>query len=263
MLLQGKVIVVSGIGPGLGLQLAVEAAREGSTAVVLAARTSQKLEEAADKVRCASADAEIVTVPTDIRDPEQCSRLVETALARLGRIDALVNNAFEHGPFESIETGELEAWRTAYETNVLGSVAMTRAVVPQMRQQGGGAIVMVNTMATIKPFAGEAGYATSKGALLTATRYLAVELGPSNIRVNTIRPGWMWGPPVQAYVEHAARAQGVPQNKITDQIASRIALRRIVSDRECARAALFLLSDYASGVTGAVLDVNGGEATAG
>lgn len=263
MLLQGKVVVVSGVGPGLGMQLAVEAAREGAHAVVLAARTSQKLEETADNVRHASAHTEIVSVPTDIRDPQHCSRLVETALSRLGRIDALANNAFEHGPFESIESGELAAWRSTYETNVLGSLQMTRAVVPQMRKQGGGAVVMVNTMATAKPFPGEAGYATSKGALLTATKYLAIELGPSNIRVNTARPGWMWGPPVQAYVEHAARTRGVPQNKITDEVASRIALRRIVSDRECARAALFLLSDYASGVTGAVLDVNGGEVTAG
>jgi len=263
VLLQGKVIVVSGIGPGLGMQLAVEAAREGARAVVLAARTSQKLEEAMENVRRASAQTEVMMVPTDIRDPQQCSHLVETALARLGHIDALANNAFEHGPFASVENGELTAWRSVYETNVLGSMQMTRAFAPAMRKQGGGAVVMVNTMATVKPFPGEAGYATSKGALLTATRYLAMELGPSNIRVNTIRPGWMWGPPVQAYVEHAARTKGIAQNKITDEIASRIALRRIVSDRECARAALFLLSDYASGVTGAVLDVNGGEVTAG
>lgn len=263
MLLQGKVIVVSGIGPGLGMQLAVEAAREGARAVVLAARTSHKLEQAADNVRRASAQTEIMTVATDIRDPQQCSRLVDMAVARFGCVDALANNAFEHGPFASIEDSELVAWRSAYETNVLGSIQMTRAVASQMRKQGGGAVVMVNTMATIKPFAGEAGYAISKGALLTAAKYLALELGPSNIRVNTIRPGWMWGPPVQAYVEHAARARGVPQNKITDEVAARIALRRIVSDRECARAALFLLSDYASGVTGAVLDANGGEVTAG
>jgi NAD(P)-dependent dehydrogenase (short-subunit alcohol dehydrogenase family) len=263
VLLQGKVVVVSGIGPGLGLQLAVEAAREGARAVVLSARTPQRLEEAADNVRQASMDTEVLLVPTDIRDSSQCSQLVGAAHERFGRIDVLANNAFEHGPFESIESGDLAAWRSAYETNVLGSIQMTRAVAPVMRQQGGGAIVMVNTMATIKPFGGEAGYATSKGALLTAAKYLALELGPSSIRVNTIRPGWMWGPPVQAYVEHTARAQGISQQAIIDKVASNIALRRIVSDRECARAALFLLSDYASGVTGAVLDVNGGEVTVG
>lgn len=263
MLLQGKVVVVSGIGPGLGMQLAVEAAGEGARAVVLAGRTAKKLEEAAENVRRASAHTEILPLQTDIRDPEHCSRLVETAVARLGRIDGLVNNAFEHGPFEPIERAELAAWRSAFETNVLGSIQMTRAVAPQMRKQGGGAVVMVNTMATIKPFVGEAGYATSKGALLSAARYLAIEFGPSNIRVNTIRPGWMWGPPVQEYVAQTARAKGIPETKITDRIAADIALRRIVTDRECARAALFLLSDYASGVAGAVLDVNGGEVTVG
>ena len=137
---------------------------------------------------------------------------------------------------------------------------MTRAVVPAMKAQGGGAVVMINTMATIKPFVGEAGYAASKGALLVAAKYLAIELGPNNIRVNTARMGWMWGAPVEGYVGLMAQAQGVSQKQIVDEIAANIPLRRLVLDDECARAALFLVSDYASAITGAIIDVNGGEA---
>jgi NAD(P)-dependent dehydrogenase (short-subunit alcohol dehydrogenase family) len=199
-------------------------------------------------------------VVTDIRDVAQCANLVQVATDRFGRIDGLVNSAFEHGTFEPVETGDLAQWQAAYATNVVGTMQMTRALAPAMKAHGGGAVVMISTMATIKPFIGEAGYAASKGALLVAAKYLALELGPSNIRVNTARMGWMWGAPVQGYVEHTSRTQGIPQKQIVDGIAANIPLRRVVTDDECARAALFLVSDYASAITGAVLDVNGGEA---
>ena len=260
MLLEGKVIVVSGIGPGLGVKLAVEAAREGARGVVLAARSREKLDDAEERIRAIGGTCETLKVATDIRDAAQCQRLADAALERFGRMDGLVNSAFEHGAFEPVDSGDVRQWQSAYETNLLGSMQMTRALVPAMKAQGGGAVVMINTMATIKPFAGEAGYAMSKGALLVAARYLALELGPSNIRVNTARMGWMWGAPVQGYVGHMARAQGVSEQKIVDSIAANIPLRRVVTDDECARAALFLLSDYASAITGAIVDVNGGEA---
>lgn len=260
MLLEGKVIVVSGIGPGLGVKLAVEAAREGARGIVLAARSPAKLDEAQERVGAVSRACQTLKVPTDIRDPAQCGRLADAAIERFGRIDGLVNSAFEHGAFEPVASGDLRHWQSAYETNVAGSMQMTRAVVPAMTAQGGGAVVMINTMAAVKPFPGEAGYAVSKGALLVAAKYLAIELGSSNIRVNTARMGWMWGAPVQGYVEHMARAQGVSEQKVVDAIAANIPLRRLVTDDECARAALFLLSDYASAITGAIIDVNGGEA---
>jgi NAD(P)-dependent dehydrogenase (short-subunit alcohol dehydrogenase family) len=260
MLLQDKIVVVSGIGPGLGVKLAVEAAREGARGVVLAARSPAKLDDAEDRVRAVSPSCQTLKVPTDIRDKSQCARLAQAALERFGRIDGLVNSAFEHGAFDSVEKSELAQWLGAYETNVVGSLAMTRAVAPAMKAQGGGAVVMINTMATVKPFIGEAGYAASKGGLLVTAKYLALELGPSNIRVNTARMGWMWGAPVQGYVRHSASARGIPEQQVVDGIAANIPLRRVVTDNECARAALFLISDYASGVTGAVLDVNGGEA---
>ena len=260
MLLEGKVIIVSGIGPGWGVKLAVEAAREGARGIVLAARSAEKLDDAQNRVHAVSSSCLTLKVRTDIRDPQQCAHLADATLEQFGRIDGLVNSAFEHGAFEPVATGELKHWYSAYETNVAGTMQMTRAVVPAMQAQGGGAVVMINTMATLKPFPGEAGYAVSKGALLVAAKYLAIELGPSNIRVNTARMGWMWGAPVQGYVAHMAQLQGVPEEKVVDAIAANIPLRRVVTDEECARAALFLISDYASAVTGAIIDVNGGEA---
>jgi NAD(P)-dependent dehydrogenase (short-subunit alcohol dehydrogenase family) len=262
MLLKDKVVIVSGIGPGLGVKLAVEAARAGARGVMVAARSADKLEDAEARIRALGGSCRVVKVPTDITEAAQCTRLAERCVAEFGRIDGLVNSAFFHGDFAPLADIGDESWERTYATNLMGSVRMTLAVAPQMKAQGGGAIVMINTLASFRPFAGEAAYASSKAALLAATKYLAQELGPSNIRVNTARMSWMWGAPVQGYVQASAKAQGVPEKQITDAIAATIPLRRLVTDDECARAALMLLSDYASAVTGATLDANGGEVMA-
>ena len=259
MLLQGKTLIISGIGPGLGIKLAVESAREGARGIVIGARTAARLDEAEALARKVSSNCKVVKVVTDIRDPAHCARIAATAKSEFGRIDGLVNSAFFWGTPGEVVDADLEGWKDVYQTNLIGTMQMIQAVAPIMKAQGGGAIVNVSTMASAKPHIGEAGYAASKGAINVASKYLAAELGPSNIRVNVIRMGWMLGAPVQAYLSFAAQEQGVPEKQIYDAVAANIALRRIVTDDECARAALFLVSDYASAVSGATLDANGGE----
>ncbi len=259
MLLKDKVIIVSGIGPGMGVKLAIEAAREGARAVAIGARTADKLDDAEKLVREVSAGCKVLKLVTDIRDAAQCQRLAQSTQQQFGRIDGLANSAFFWGAPGTADAADLSVWKQVLDTNVLGTMHMTQAVVPIMKAQGGGAIVNISSMATVKPHTGEAGYAASKGAMNVVTKYLAAELGASNIRVNVARMGWMLGVPVQNYVTYAAREQGVPEKQFYDGIAANIALRRLVTDTECARVALFLLSDYASAVTGAVIDANGGE----
>lgn len=260
MLLKGKVLVVSGIGPGLGVKLAVEAAREGVAALAIGARTSDRLDEAERRIHEVNRDCAVLKQPTDIGDADQCRRLATMTHERFGRIDALVNSAFFWGSPATAAAADLDGWKAVVDTNLLGTMRMTQAVVPIMQAGGGGAIVNISTMATMKPHTGEAGYAASKGALNVVSKYLATELGPSNIRVNVVRMGWMYGAPVQHYIRQAAKAQGVPEQQVYDSIAANVPLRRLVTDDECARAALFLVSDYASAITGATLDANGGEA---
>lgn len=260
MLLKDKVLIVSGIGPGLGVKLAVEAAREGAKALAISARTAAKLDDAERRIHEVNPDCRVLKQVTDIREAAECTRLAEATCSRFGRVDALVNSAFFWGMNAAAAAADLEGWKAVYDTNVLGTLRMTQAVVPAMQAAGGGAIVNISTMATIKPHLGEAGYAASKGALNVVTKYLATELGPSNIRVNLVRMGWMYGVPVQQYIRHAARTRGVTEQQVYDSIAAGVPLRRLVTDDECARAALFLVSDYASAVTGAALDANGGEA---
>lgn len=258
MLLKNKVVIVSGIGPGLGVKLAIEAAREGAK-VVIAARTVANLDDAEQRMKTVAPNCEVLKQATDITDRAQCKRLVEAAAARFGRIDGLINSAMFHGNFEPIENADLDDWRRVFDTNVIGTMNLTQETIPVMKQQGGGAIAMVNTMATRKPFPSEAGYAASKGALTVAAKYLAKEVGRYGIRVNSVYPGWMWGVPVQGGVKAMAAAQNITEEAFVKQLESNMALGRVVTDEEVARVALFLVSDYSTAMTGAILDANGGE----
>ena len=259
MLLKDKVVIVSGIGPGLGIKLAVEAAREGAKGLILAARTASKLDDAEAAVNELHGSCEVLKIPTDIRNADDCQNLVSKTLAQFGRIDALFNSAYEHGNFETADAADLSTWKSVVDTNLIGSMQLTQAVIPSMKAQKQGAIVMISSMATRKPFSGEAGYAAAKAALGTAAKYLAVELGQYGIRINTAAMGWMWGAPVQGFVKMSAEQQNIEEDSIVAGVAKNIPLGRIPTDDECARAALFLASDYASAITGATLDVNGGE----
>lgn len=259
MLLKDKVVIISGIGPGLGVKLAVEAARYGARAIAVGARTADKLDDAERRIREVSPSCQVLKQVTDIRNEAHCRQLAESTRSRFGRIDGLVNSAFFWGEPASADSANLKTWREIIDTNFIGTMQLTQAVTPIMKEQKAGAITIVSTMATLKPHMGEAGYAASKGALNVVAKYLATELGPFNIRVNVARMGWMWGAPVQGYIAHASKAQGVPEQQLIDAVAANIPLRRIVTDDECARAALFLISDHASAITGAMLDANGGE----
>lgn len=259
MLLKDKIVIISGIGPGLGVKLAVEAAREGAAGVIAAARSADKLDDAEKRVHEVNPKCKVLKQVTDITDRAQCDALVAAAIKQFGRIDALVNSAFVHGAMDYVSTADLDSWALPLQTNLIGTLKLTQAVLPQMKKQGGGAIVMINTMAARQvPPLGEAGYAASKSALANSAKYLAKEVGPDNIRVNSVHMGWMWGAPVQGYMEWQAQELKVPMEQLKAQVAASIPLGRIPTDDECARAALFLASDYASAVTGAALDANGG-----
>lgn len=260
MLLKDKVVIISGIGPGLGSKLAVEAAREGARGIAIAARSAEKLDDSEKRIRALGVKAEVLKQVTDINDRGQCEALVAATVKTFGRVDALVNSAFEHGAMDYVGTADLDSWlKGPINTNLIGTLKLTQAVIPQMKRQGGGAIVMINTMAVRQvPPLGEAGYAASKAALGVSVKYLAKELGPSKIRVNSVHMGWMWGAPVIGYVNWQAGELKIPPEQLKAQIAAGIPLGDIPTDDECARAALFMVSDYASAVTGAALDANGG-----
>ena len=255
MLLTGKAIVISGVGPGLGQALARLCAQEGAQ-VALGARSADYLEEVAREVR--EAGGEAVCCATDITQADQCSALADACLQAFGRIDGLVNNAFNHGDWATCDAANAESWNAVFDVNCLGALRMAQAVLPGMRQSGGGAIVNVSTMSTVNPFPGEAGYAASKGALNALTRHMAKDFGDSNVRVNAVRLGWIHGAPVRGYID-AQVAAGAAREQVVGEIVGRIPLGVIPAEDDCARAVLFLVSDYARVITGASLDANGGQ----
>ena len=255
-LLSGKVCVVSGVGPGLGRQAALALAAHGAD-LVLAARRHATLDDVLAAVTPSGTRA--IAVPTDITDPEACAKLMATATEEFGGIDVLVNNAFRFDAFQSFEEVDLAKWRKIMDTNLFGSLQMTRAALPSMRERGGGSVVMVASMVARQPQPVQGGYAISKGALLTATRVLAYELGPSNVRVNAVVPGWMSGPSVDIYIEMTSTGRGVPPQVVVDELNARVPLGRIPSDGDVAGSIVYLASDLSSAMTGQALDTNGGE----
>jgi NAD(P)-dependent dehydrogenase (short-subunit alcohol dehydrogenase family) len=256
MLLKNKVVIVSGVGPGLGQELAYAAAREGAD-VVLAARTRSFLEQVANEVEKRGRRALVVS--TDVSDAAQCRSLVGEAVDVFGRVDVLVNSAYTAGSISLFEDADLDDWRRTMEVNLFGALALTQACVSSMKQNGGGSVVMVNTMVQKKPLPYQAGYGTSKGAMSAATRMLAKELGPHGIRVNQVYMGWMWGPNVQNFIEFSAKSRGVSPEQVIEEITKEIPLGVIPDDADCANAVIFFASDLSRVITGASLDVNGGE----
>jgi len=256
VILEGKTIVVSGVGPGLGREVARLALRDGAK-VVLGARRRERLEAAAKELD--PSGRRVATAATDITDPALCAALVETAVSRFGGLDGVVQVA----ALDAIFGGALDAsdddWRASFATNVIGPVHLVRAAAPALERRGGGAIVLIGSQSSFLPQLPQIAYASAKGALHTAMYFMAQELGPKRIRVNSVVPTWMWGPPVQAYVEIEAKRRGVPVDEIVAEVRQRFPLGQIPADEDVAEAVLFLCSDRARMITGQALLVNAGE----
>lgn len=256
MLLEGRVALVSGIGPGMGREISLRLADEGAD-IVLAARTESRLAEVAKEVEARGRRA--LCVPTDIARASDAEHLVEAAIGEFGRLDVVVNNAFHAGTFAAFESEDLDAgFRDTVEVNLFGSLRVSQAAIPVMKEQASGSIVMINTMSIRNVREGYSAYAASKAALEAVARGMARELGPSGIRVNSVLPGYIWGPNVQAHFERRAELEGRSEQEIYDEIAGEIALRTIPTAHEIAGAVVFYASDLSSAITGTALDVNGG-----
>ena len=256
MILRDKTMIVSGVGGGLGREVARLALRDGAR-VVLAARTESVLEATAAELD-PSGDR-VAFARTDITSSDDSDALAALAVERFGGSDAMVQVAAYENVFGGLYDTDFARWRRAFDTNVLGSLTLTRAVAPRMKEAGGGSIVLIGSLSMYLPQLPQAGYAASKGALLSAMYYLTEELGPDRIRVNMVVPSWMWGPPVQAFVKLRAKSEGVSEEEIVSEITRRIPLGEIVPDEDVAEAALLLSSDRARSITGQTLMVNGGE----
>ncbi|MGW7449349.1 SDR family oxidoreductase [Kitasatospora sp. NPDC054795] len=254
-MLENKVVVVSGVGPGLGRAIALRAAQSGAD-VVLAARTASRLAEIAAEVERTGRRA--LAVPTDITDDESAAALVKTATEAFGRIDALVNNAFAVPPLVDLGEVEFADVRTGFETNVYAALRLTRLFAPALAENR-GSVVMINSAVIRHSKRLFGAYKMSKAALLSLAQSLATELGPQGIRVNTVAPGYIWADALREGFGHWAAQRGVTVQDIYDEIAATLDLGRLPEPDEIADAVLFLMSPLSRAVTGHCLDANAGE----
>lgn len=258
MIIKDKVTIVSGIGPGLGRELALLCAKEGAKLAVCA-RTASKLDAVEQEIKALGLDTQIVKRPTDIREREQCKAFVSDIMDAFGRIDIVINSAYITGDYVLAEEADLDDWRKTMDINLFGTMTMIQEVIPAMKAHGGGSIVNVNTKIARMPHETLGGYAVSKAALRMATTQLAKELGGHGIRLNSIFPGWMWGETVESGLAAQAKAEGTTVAEICANIAKALPLGDIPEDSECAKAIVALSSDYFSAVTGACVDLSAGE----
>lgn len=254
-LLQDKVVVLSGVGPGLGRSLGEEAARMGAD-LVLASRTQKRLDAMAEVVRGLGRRA--LTVRTDINDEAQREALRDAALAEFGRVDCLINNAFGIPPMDPLTTLDLDGLRNAQETNVFAPLRLS-ALFADALAESKGSIIMLNSCVLYQSQPEFAGYKLSKGGLQHLSQSLATELGPRGIRVNSIAPSYIYEDVNKAYFDWMASERGLTHEDIYREKAEPTDLKRLATPDEVARAALFFASDLASAVTGQILNVDCGE----
>jgi NAD(P)-dependent dehydrogenase (short-subunit alcohol dehydrogenase family) len=256
MIVEGKTLVISGVGSGLGSEIARVAYRDGAN-LVLAARTQTTLEAAAKEIDPSGERVEIV--PTDITDEAQCHALAAAASKRFGRVDGLAQVAASDTLFGSTTEVTPENMASAAATNLTGSVLVSRALAEPMKSGGGGSIVLIGAQASYHPQVPQLAYAASKGALRTAMYYMAKDLGPHRIRVNSVVPTWMWGPVLEGYFKSEASRRGIALEEIVGEITAQFCIPEIPKDDDIAESVVFFLSDRARMITGQYLLVNSGE----
>ncbi|MBO0866517.1 MAG: SDR family oxidoreductase, partial [Mycobacterium sp.] len=242
-MLDGKVVVISGVGPALGTTLARRCAQDGAD-LVLAARTAERLDDVAKQITDTGRRA--VAVATDITDDDQVKHLVDSTLAAYGKVDVLINNAFRVPSMKPLAGTTFQHIRDAIELTVLGALRLIQGFTPALAEAK-GSVVNVNSMVIRHSQAKYGAYKMAKSALLAMSQSLATELGEQGIRVNSVAPGYIWGDTLKGYFEHQAGKYGTTVEQIYTATAANSDLKRLPTEGEVASAIVFLASDLSSG----------------
>ncbi len=246
--LDGKVAIVTGGTSGMGHGIAELFAAEGATVIISGLNAARGAEVVA---RIHAGGGSAIFLAGDITAVETNQRLVDAAVAEFGGLHLVVPNAGILG-LGGVLDGSLGIWQRTIDVNLNAVYYLIKLAVPAMLASGGGAIVINGSIAAYKGFPNHPAYCASKGALVSLTRQLAIDLAPA-IRINILCTGQVDTPllweSAQAFPDPASAVQ---------EVAARIPMKRLGTPEDIARAVLFLASDAAAWITGAALTVDGG-----
>jgi meso-butanediol dehydrogenase/(S,S)-butanediol dehydrogenase/diacetyl reductase len=250
MKLKGKVAIVTGGGTGIGAAIVRRFVSEGAK-VCITGRRENVLDQIVQSLPAGTA----VKCPGDVSEPGQADRIVEAALTFGEGIDVLVNNAAK-GTEGSIISADLAEWRKTLEVNLIAPMLLMRTAIPHMIKKGGGSIVNVSSLGSLRCIPSTSAYCTSKAALNALSQQAALDLGQDNIRCNVICPGFV-------YTEMAENGplgrQARPDMKtFMKSVFEDIPSRKPGMPGEVAGICTFLASDDASYITGTIIPVDGG-----
>jgi 3-oxoacyl-[acyl-carrier protein] reductase len=247
--LAGKSAIVTGGASGFGAEMARSFVAAGAE-VLVADRDEAGAEAIAAAIR--SAGGKALGLQIDVTSAADAERMIAAALEAFGRLDILINNAGTLGPRGSLEETPEAAFDAMFAVNVKGVYLGTKAALPHFRSQGGGVIINIASGSALRPRAGAVAYSASKGAVVTMTKALALEVASYGIRVNAICPAIAKTPLAREFIGAEEDAE------IWDQLGRDLPLGRLVAPGDVAAAALWLASDAAAMVTGTCLPVDGG-----
>ena len=252
-MLANKVAIITGAASGIGAGTAEVFAEQGAR-LVLVDRDAARLKRVADALPLAQ--GEVVTFAGDVARPETVQGAVRLADETYGGADILFNNAgvMTSGDFRDVDEA---AWDEVLDINLRGFYLMSRAVIPGMLERGRGAIVNTSSAMALMTEPGYEAYTTSKAGIIGLTKALAVSYATQGIRVNAICPGWIDTPMNQRLAEELGGL-----DRLTPIILRQQPNGRMLSTREVGNVVAFLASDLASGVTGAIITVDGGATAA-
>ncbi len=243
MRLENKVAVITGAGSGIGRETALLFAEKGAK-VVVADVNENGGEETVAEIKKNEGDG--LFVKLDVTDREQSQKMVKDTLEKYGRIDVLINNAAIIQDALITKMTE-EQWDRVINIDLKGAFNCIQATVDVMLNQGNGVIINTSSIVGLNGNIGQINYAAAKAGLIGITKSLAKELGKKGIRVNAVAPGFITTP----------MTSNVPE-KILEMVREKTPLRRLGETRDVANAYLYLASDEAKFITGAVLCVDGG-----
>lgn len=256
-LLDGKVIMIIGVGRGLGKEVAKAVLAEKGS-VIMGDLMEEQLKEIQNEID--PGHERSFARYMDITDKDSYVELMKQGVEKFGKIDGLIQVAAYDQSIGGLLDGNLADWDKVSDINIKGVLEIVKEAVPYLQKDDGGSIVFIGSTAALVPSDQflQLSYGIGKGALITATHYLSRELGPLGIRVNNIGPGYKWGPVLEAAFKEQAEHYGVSVEEIMEPVKQQMSLKRFASDEDVAKACVFFCSDYAKNITGQTLYVDAG-----